>query len=74
MFRLLQTLGVLLMALGVILFAAPILLEKMPDLEKLPWIILYIYRRDGFVFVTSPILIIVSLAFYLLGYLFSWEV
>jgi hypothetical protein len=48
------------MILGVLLFIAPILLEQLPSLRNLPWILLYIYRRDGFVFVTSPLLLIIS--------------
>jgi len=56
----LQILGIVLMVLGVLLFVAPLVLERMPSLESVPWILLYVYRRDGFVFVTSPILIIFS--------------
>ena len=55
-----QVIGILLVALGLILFVAPILIQRMPDLERIPWIILYVYRSDGFTFATSPILIIVS--------------
>jgi len=61
MFPFLQVLGIMLMVLGALLFIAPIILEKMPSLESVPWIILYVYRSDGFVFVTSPILIIISI-------------
>jgi hypothetical protein len=61
MFPFLQVLGIMLMVLGVLLFIAPIILEKMPSLESVPWIILYIYRSDGFVFVTSPLLIMISI-------------
>jgi uncharacterized membrane protein len=56
----LQILGIILMVLGALLFVAPLVLERMPSLESVPWIFLYVYRRDGFVFVTSPILIIFS--------------
>jgi len=61
MFHFLQVLGIMLMFLGALLFIAPILLEKMPSLESIPWIILYVYRKDGFVFVTSPLLIMISI-------------
>ena len=61
MLHFLQVLGIMLMVLGALLFIAPILLEKMPSLESIPWIILYVYRRDGFVFVTSPLLIMISI-------------
>jgi len=60
MFAFIQVLGVMLMVLGALLFVAPMVLERLPSLESVPWIILYVYRSDGFVFVTSPILIIIS--------------
>ena len=56
----LQVLGVVLMVLGILLFAAPLILERVPSLESIPWILLYVYRSDGFVFATSPILLIIS--------------
>jgi hypothetical protein len=56
----LQALGVLLMVLGVLLFAAPFILERLPSLESVPWILLYVYRSGGFIFATSPILLIIS--------------
>jgi len=56
-----QVLGIMLMVLGALLFIAPILIEKIPSLEGIPWIILYVYRKDGFVFVTSPLLIMISI-------------
>lgn len=67
MFHLLQIFGAMLIVLGVLLFVAPLLLERMPSLEGVPWIILYVYREDSFVFVTSPILIIVTILSFLLG-------
>ncbi len=60
MFPFLQVLGIMLMVLGALLFIAPMVLEKLPSLESVPWIILYVYRSDRFIFVTSPILIIIS--------------
>jgi hypothetical protein len=59
-------LGVVFILLGVALVALPILarsLNLQNILDRVPWIILYVYRQDGFVFITSPILIIASLAF-----------
>ena len=56
----LQLVGILCMLLGALLFLAPILLEQLPSLSNLPWILLYIYRQDGFVFITSPLLLIIS--------------
>jgi len=61
-----QLLGVILIVLGVLILIVPLLLEKLPSLEKIPWIILYVYRTDGFIFATSPILIIVGIASLLL--------
>ena len=56
----LQLVGILLMLLGALLFLTPILLEQLPSLSNLPWILLYIYLRDSFVFITSPLLLIIS--------------
>ena len=53
-----QMLGILFLILGLLFLAAPMLLRVAPSLENAPWYILYVYRRDDFVFVTSPILII----------------
>jgi hypothetical protein len=53
--------GVLLIILGVILILVPYAVKYAPSLGKLPPIILYVYRRNGFYFATSPILIIISL-------------
>ena len=61
MVHFLQVLGIMSIVLGALLFIAPILLGKMPSLENIPWIILYVYRKDGFVFVTSPLLIMISI-------------
>ena len=61
-----QLLGVILIVLGVLFLIVPLLLEKLPSLERIPWIILYVYRTDGFIFATSPILIIVSIVSLLL--------
>jgi hypothetical protein len=56
----LQLVGIFLMLLGALLFLTPILLEQLPSLSNLPWILLYIYRRVSFVVVTSPLLLIIS--------------
>ena len=71
MLHFIQFLGIILIVLGVLFFIAPLLLDKLPSLEKIPWIILYVYRTDGFIFATSPILIIVSLVSLLL-WLLRW--
>ena len=66
-----QFFGAILIILGVLLFIVPLLLERMPSLEKIPWIIIYVYRSDGFTFVTSPILIIISILSFLWYLLFK---
>jgi len=54
-------LGLLLILSGVVLVALPFVARHLPSLEKLPWILVWVYRRDGFYFITSPLLIIISL-------------
>jgi hypothetical protein len=63
--------GVTLILMGVALLIAPIIAKIIPtvDLEKIPWPILYVYRNDGFVFITSPLLIIIGVAYFLLALL-----
>jgi len=63
--------GIILILLGVLLFIVPVLLERMPSLEKIPWILLYVYRSNGFTFVTSPILIIISIISFLWFFVFK---
>jgi hypothetical protein len=57
----LTLLGVLLIAVGIVLVALPLIAKYIPNVEEIPWIILWVYRKDGFVFATSPILIIISI-------------
>gem|GEM_PF-1898504 len=66
----LQLFGILLMLLGALVFNLPFLLARMPSLEGAPWLLVYVYRSGSFTFVTSPILIMISLAS-LLWYLLS---
>ena len=61
-------LGLLLIVSGLLLVLLPFLARHLPSLERLPWIILWVYRRDGFYFATSPLLIIVSLISLLLNF------
>jgi hypothetical protein len=61
--------GVLLILLGVIFVALPYLENVIPNLERVPWIILWVYRSGGFTFATSPLLIIISVISILLAYL-----
>lgn len=60
-YRSLTMLGLLLIISGVVLIALPIVARRLPSLERLPWILVWVYRRDSFYFITSPLLIIVSI-------------
>ena len=62
-------LGVMMILLGVLFVAIPYIVRYAPEIEKLPPILLYVYRRDGFYFATSPILIIVSIVWVLVSFL-----
>lgn len=67
-YRSFTTLGLLLIVSGLFLVLLPFLTRHLPSLEKLPWIILWVYRRDGFYFATSPLLIIISLISLILNF------
>lgn len=58
-------LGIFFIALGIIFILVPLLIKFIPSIsiEKIPWIILWIYRKDGFIFATSPILIIIGIIY-----------
>ncbi|RLG46691.1 MAG: hypothetical protein DRO00_07845 [Thermoproteota archaeon] len=61
LYRPFTILGLFLMLLGAIFLLLPVILKYIPEIERLPSIIIYVYRRGNFFFVTSPILIIISL-------------
>ncbi|MBC7099453.1 hypothetical protein H5T52_10130 [Candidatus Bipolaricaulota bacterium] len=52
-------LGIAFILIGIALVLIPVIGNYL-DLSKVPWWIIYVYRSDGFVFVTSPILLIIS--------------
>jgi len=54
-------LGIALIAIGAALLLIPYLAERMPELGRLPPIILYVYRKGDLYLATSPILIMASL-------------
>ncbi|MFQ6135232.1 MAG: hypothetical protein ACE5KU_05395 [Nitrososphaerales archaeon] len=61
-------LGIMFILLGIALVIIPAVVRYLPSkdfLDRIPWIILYVYRQDNFTFVTSPLLILISLAFIL---------
>jgi hypothetical protein len=59
--------GILLILLGAVFVALPYI-SRVVDVDKILWIILYVYRSDGFTFATSPILLILSALSLLLAY------
>lgn len=66
--------GWIILITGALLVLLPMLAKYLPsaeELEKVPPILLYAYRKDGFTFVTSPILIIISLLSMLWSFLRS---
>ena len=67
-YRTLSWLAIMIL-LGIILVLMLYLIRYTPEIEKLPPIILYIYRRNNFVFATSPILIAVSVIWVLVSVL-----
>ena len=54
-------LGFILIVSGLILVLLPFLARFLPSLDQVPWFIIWVYRRDGFTFMTSPLLIVLSL-------------
>ena len=56
-----QSMGWILILLGVIFVALPYLTRVIPNIERIPWWIIWVYRSDGFYFATSPLLIFISL-------------
>lgn len=60
-YRPFTTLGLIFIICGVVLIALPFIARSLPNLEKMPWILIWVYRSDGFYFITSPLLIIISI-------------
>jgi hypothetical protein len=60
-FRPFTVMGLILILSGLVLVLLPIVARHIPSLDRLPWILVWVYRKDGFYFVTSPLLIILSL-------------
>ncbi|MCW4031478.1 MAG: hypothetical protein NWE80_03845 [Candidatus Bathyarchaeota archaeon] len=61
--------GVIFIATGILLVILPFIAEHLPGLEEIPWIIIWTYKSDNFVFVTSPALIIITVISFILFYL-----
>lgn len=62
-------LGLLLIVSGLVLVLLPVIARHLPSLDRLPWIIVWVYRRNGFYFVTSPLLIIISFVSILMSFI-----
>ncbi|MDI6859338.1 MAG: hypothetical protein QMC85_02460 [Methanocellales archaeon] len=63
-------LGIILISIGIILVALPFLVKYAPSLGEIHPFIIYIYHRNNFYFITSPILLltfIISVMFFLLA-------
>ena len=65
-YQLLTLSGIILILLGIMFVLLPILIRHLPSIEKLPPILIYVYRSDNFYFVTSPLLILISVIFFIL--------
>jgi hypothetical protein len=61
--------GIIFIVAGILLVILPLIAQHIPSLEKIPWIIIWTYKSDNFVFVTSPILIIITIISFILNYL-----
>ncbi len=68
-YRPFAAMGWILILLGVLFVALPYLARLVPGVERLPWYIVYVYRSDGFMFATSPLLILLSIISLLWSYL-----
>lgn len=58
-------LGIIFIIIGVIFIIIPLILKVIPSIsvEKIPWIILWVYRKNGFIIATSPILILIGVIY-----------
>ncbi|MEJ2242346.1 MAG: DUF2905 domain-containing protein [Candidatus Bathyarchaeota archaeon] len=61
-------LGLILIISGILLVLLPLIAQHIPSLDKIPWILIWTYKTDNFVFVTSPLLIIITLISLIINY------
>jgi hypothetical protein len=54
--------GWMLILLGFIFVALPYITRVVPNIDRIPWWIIWVYKRDNFYFATSPLLIFISVA------------
>ena len=64
--------GIIFIVLGIILVILPLIAQYIPNLEKLPWIIIWVYKTDNFTFATSPILLIITILSFIINYIRQW--
>jgi hypothetical protein len=71
--KMLTSMGIIFIAIGVALIMIPLIVKMIPSIsiEKIPWILLWVYRKDGFTFATSPLLIIIGIL-YLIWIKLKW--
>lgn len=66
--KLMTWIGLLLILLGLIFITLPILGQYV-SLKNIPNWLIYTYRKNGFLFITSPILIVLSILLILINLL-----
>jgi hypothetical protein len=71
--KMLTSMGIIFIVIGVALIMIPLIVKMIPSIsiEKIPWILLWVYRKDGFTFATSPLLIIIGIL-YLIWIKLKW--
>ncbi|MCS7369037.1 MAG: hypothetical protein NDF57_04945 [archaeon GBS-70-058] len=71
--KMLTNVGIIFIVIGVALIMIPLIVKMIPSIsiEKIPWILLWVYRKDGFTFATSPLLIIIGIL-YLIWIKLKW--
>lgn len=65
--------GIILIVAGILLVILPIIAQQIPNLEKIPWIIIWTYKTDNFLFATSPLLIIITVIFFILQIIRNYQ-
>ena len=61
--------GIIFIVMGIILVLLPFIVQYIPSLEGLPWLILWVYKTDNFIFATSPVLLIITALFFIIKFL-----
>jgi hypothetical protein len=56
-----QFMGWILILLGVIFVTMPHITRFAPEIDRIPWWVIWVYRKDGLFFATSPLLIFISI-------------